>query len=515
MTTIFLGLCHPIPGLLDVVDWSALNCTLCGPYSEATVIQMQLQKMQPEILILDLQIPSSETILNQIQALPVAPAFILLPADDIVHYPPDATILNAKCAPATAMSILHALTVCQAQAPVDSTIYYPTAEQIRVESVRCAVLCAINGVQLPLLTSWLSQYSFYHLAIIQCKQSQNQVLKHAYLKVLLKQWFQNQQPDTVPILTDFKTGTFLALFYSNIPFSLLLAELQATMNQEDHALHNTVVVGFSKEFHRLSYLPQAFKQASQALGRHFFESSRTVFQYDDQLPESVDTDILIKYPFDELISCIRHGNAEQFLEMVECFSKQMAILNWKEPDGILRCRSHFLALTNLLTSELASIAPNTRHATVIHYPGEAILRADNLQALQFAVKEYGLRILNLQAKPQIEQQNRIVETILSFLSEHYSENLTLAHIAAQVHMNSSYVSRLLKQRTGKTFTQLLLEIRIEHAKVLLLTTYYRVYQIAESVGIENAKYFSQVFRQYTGQTPTAFRNTCGNVSIPE
>ncbi len=99
----------------------------------------------------------------------------------------------------------------------------------------------------------------------------------------------------------------------------------------------------------------------------------------------------------------------------------------------------------------------------------------------------------------------VVEQILAYLRANYSKNITLTEISGLVHMNASYVSRLLSERTGRTFSQHLLDIRLEQAKRLLLDTSLKSREIAERVGFENAKYFSHVFTKAAGMPPMKYR----------
>lgn len=97
------------------------------------------------------------------------------------------------------------------------------------------------------------------------------------------------------------------------------------------------------------------------------------------------------------------------------------------------------------------------------------------------------------------------EKILAYLQENYSKRITLTEISGLVHMNASYVSRLLPERTGKTFSQHLLDIRIGEAKRLLTDTSLKSCEIAGRVGFENAKYFSYVFAKAVGIPPMKYR----------
>lgn len=106
-------------------------------------------------------------------------------------------------------------------------------------------------------------------------------------------------------------------------------------------------------------------------------------------------------------------------------------------------------------------------------------------------------------------QMAATEQILAYLQENYRNNITLTEISALVHMNASYVSRLLPERTGRTFSQHLLDIRIGRAKDLLLHTSLKSREIAERVGFENAKYFSHVFTKAVGIPPMQYRCRAG------
>ena len=61
------------------------------------------------------------------------------------------------------------------------------------------------------------------------------------------------------------------------------------------------------------------------------------------------------------------------------------------------------------------------------------------------------------------------------------------------------------RQTGERYSAFLNRIRIEHAVSLLQEHSYTIYEIAQRVGYgNNPQYFSQVFRKFTGLTPTAY-----------
>lgn len=104
-----------------------------------------------------------------------------------------------------------------------------------------------------------------------------------------------------------------------------------------------------------------------------------------------------------------------------------------------------------------------------------------------------------------EEPEELIQTILTYLREHYAENITLEVLAAQTHFHTGYLSRYIKQKTGQNYLAILTDIRIHHAAQLLLETNLKNYEIGERVGIPGERYFGQVFKKAYGVTPSQYR----------
>lgn len=92
-----------------------------------------------------------------------------------------------------------------------------------------------------------------------------------------------------------------------------------------------------------------------------------------------------------------------------------------------------------------------------------------------------------------------------YIEDHYSEKIMLEDIAAIVDLNPVYFSTLFKKETEMNFSTYLTQVRMEHAKKQLITTNDTVAAIGMSVGYEDQKYFSQVFRKVVGIKPVVYR----------
>lgn len=102
----------------------------------------------------------------------------------------------------------------------------------------------------------------------------------------------------------------------------------------------------------------------------------------------------------------------------------------------------------------------------------------------------------------------------AYVDGHYQEeSLTLQFLADHViYMNADYIGREFSRVMGKKFSAYLLETRMERAKLLMATDAgLHSYEVAEQVGLgNNPHYFSQLFRKYTGLTPTEYRSRLEN-----
>ena len=98
------------------------------------------------------------------------------------------------------------------------------------------------------------------------------------------------------------------------------------------------------------------------------------------------------------------------------------------------------------------------------------------------------------------------QAIHDFIQANYRHRLSLSEIAGEFHVNASYASRCFSQRYHMTITAYITTVRMERAKMFLLSTDASVSNIALNVGIDDANYFSRVFRKMMGCSPGQYRS---------
>lgn len=101
--------------------------------------------------------------------------------------------------------------------------------------------------------------------------------------------------------------------------------------------------------------------------------------------------------------------------------------------------------------------------------------------------------------------NSDIDDIITYLQINYRSPITLSMLSNHFHLSREYLCRYFKRVTGQTINQFLMEIRITHAKGLLLTTQYPISDIGAVCGIPTPGNFYKVFKKQTGLSPQAFR----------
>ena len=98
------------------------------------------------------------------------------------------------------------------------------------------------------------------------------------------------------------------------------------------------------------------------------------------------------------------------------------------------------------------------------------------------------------------------DIILRKMEERYCDiSFNLNSLADEMNLSSGYLSSLFKNLFGIAFQDYLNKMRMEKAKLLLLTTDLKNYEIGELIGIENFNYFNSKFKKTFGITPKEFK----------
>lgn len=104
-----------------------------------------------------------------------------------------------------------------------------------------------------------------------------------------------------------------------------------------------------------------------------------------------------------------------------------------------------------------------------------------------------------------EKDDRLIN-IMNYIQTNY-QSVTLEELAEKFHLSEPYISKYIKDKSGKTFGEHVASVRMKKAKVLLKNGNMTVENIAYSVGYQNVEHFNRTFKKMFEMTPVQYRNS--------
>ena len=136
---------------------------------------------------------------------------------------------------------------------------------------------------------------------------------------------------------------------------------------------------------------------------------------------------------------------------------------------------------------------------------EHAFKALLLQLLVIVSRSYSESLKNEEYTQIFMKHRRAIEETLSYTRAHYAEDLRIETVAKLALMSQSYFCYFFKLLVGKTFTQYLIEVRIEHAKEALAQTELSVTDVAINSGFNNVSHFIRTFKANVNLSPIQYR----------
>jgi AraC-like DNA-binding protein len=132
----------------------------------------------------------------------------------------------------------------------------------------------------------------------------------------------------------------------------------------------------------------------------------------------------------------------------------------------------------------------------------------------FAVKELLLRLMQLQSLHATESNvavlatsNRFAHT-LHYIKQNIAEKISVDELSAQAYMSKPNFFRAFKQEFGLSPIDYIIKERMRLAKRCLRNPALSITEICFKAGFSNLAYFTRMFRQLEGMTPTEYRALC-------
>lgn len=98
--------------------------------------------------------------------------------------------------------------------------------------------------------------------------------------------------------------------------------------------------------------------------------------------------------------------------------------------------------------------------------------------------------------------------VKSYVEQHLDEAISLARVANEVGLSRTYFSKYFYDKSGRRFSDWLVEQRIGRARDLLRSQDYSITEVADITGFQDLRTFERNFKRHTGMTPMQYKKWC-------
>ena len=106
-----------------------------------------------------------------------------------------------------------------------------------------------------------------------------------------------------------------------------------------------------------------------------------------------------------------------------------------------------------------------------------------------------------------ENSASLAQQCLFIIHNNFTENLSLADVAATLNVTASYLGKLFKKNFNCSFSNYLNSLKISYAQSMLAATNSSIRKIALTSGFQSVEYFNYIFKKHTNLSPSEYRKS--------
>lgn len=207
---------------------------------------------------------------------------------------------------------------------------------------------------------------------------------------------------------------------------------------------------------------------------------------------------------DQLNNYLRQGNISELNLLIDRLERTFKTHPNPVPDTIYMMMSTILNDAIALVIEngwaLENIFPKSQNLY------QELMEQETLEDMGQWMKHILEKLAPSFTEKKESRNESIIENIMTYLNDHYHEDIRLNTLADSVYLSPSYLSRLFKQETGTNFIETLTMIRIRQSKKMLADPTLKISDIADLCSLGSSNNYIRLFRKYEGMTPGQYRS---------
>ena len=207
-----------------------------------------------------------------------------------------------------------------------------------------------------------------------------------------------------------------------------------------------------------------------------------------------------------LLDMVRNGdlNYAQVLSEASALSNGLPL---QSDDALRQAKTSIIVFTTLVTRAAieGGLSPEMAYSLGEGYiqSAESAHNVSDLDALGLNMYDDFIRRVHKQRRNQDYPSE--IRRCVDYIEMHPEQKIRAKDLADMIGYSEYYLSRRFKEATGKSLSDYVNEVKIARAGILLKDTELSAQEISEDLGFSSRNYFTKVFKDITGVTPTAYR----------
>jgi two-component system response regulator YesN len=519
-----------IDGIKSIIDWESHGVTICGEADNGASALELIGQLSPDIVLMDIRMPIMDglQVLEHMHKENLETKCIMLSGYDDFYYAQKALTFRASdyllkpCRPAEILeSVLKVKGLLEQERSKNNmlenyrNLFYENIPVLREKLLREIInnkgLDTYNvekKMNLYNIKNFQSKIStiVMHLNLQESSAAEYSDLDIESLKIAASDILDSTLPMefTKELFQDDDNIVALISFEEYKQWEQLCNSVLITIKDNLKTfLHISVTIGIGGYVHDIKELWISYRQALSALEARFFIGEDTIISFDNI---SMENKGIVLYPINEdmeIINCLSTGNYIELKNKLENFFNEIYSSSQLK-------RSYLLNYCYALLGSIFKFCLDKNIDTEIVFGSGFSYYADLPKcdtALQLQESLFSILNKIVEKINENKNSNHLIRAAVEYIKEHYSEDISLETVAKQIYITPGYVSQLFKQEIGVNFLEYLHKHRIQKSKELFHNRFLRNYEVSVMVGYRDEKYFTQIFKKYTGMTPSQYKES--------
>lgn len=272
-----------------------------------------------------------------------------------------------------------------------------------------------------------------------------------------------------------------------------------------NSMNVSVSIGISRVYRGLKFVRQAYTEALEAIAKgESYIGSIISYQDINQLNPDEHTNQMDKMDenLNQLALVLKSNNSERIEESFNLLIDNLAQISLFSNKQLIGTSHIFLFIINDFIDKF-KLDPKD----IWGEDGNDYYKiTNNSRGFDYSKWVSKVKVSVLKALSEEEKYLSIIVKAKQYVAANIDSNISLGSASHYLGLSSGYFSRLFSKEMGQGFNEYVTNEKINLAKELMLSTNYKIYEIANRLGYENAYYFSRVFKKVEGISPKEYKN---------